>query len=163
MLARLFEDIPLKQTTRKERFRGWLRWRVATGLIVAAVLVLAFLYWPGQEVEPDFRAELQPEQREFVLRAEVFTGATVEVAMTRDAGPPAPADRATELWAIPEGGAPVSLGILPAAAEWRVTLPPGLVDELDTLTLALSDEPQGGSPTGAPTGEFLAEAPLAGL
>jgi anti-sigma-K factor RskA len=62
-----------------------------------------------------------------------------------------------ELWALSRsGGAPVSLGLLPAKGEVARILS---VAQLAALTssdkLAVSVEPVGGSPTGAPTGPVI--------
>ena len=62
------------------------------------------------------------------------------------------ADRALELWAVPAQGAPTSLGLISeksASVVRRERLPAG------TAALAVSLEPPGGSPTGAPTGPVL--------
>ena len=65
--------------------------------------------------------------------------------------------RSFELWLMRGGGAPpVSLGLVshaaPTTVPWRENYPTsGLVDD----TLALSLEPEGGSPAGAPTGPIL--------
>ena len=61
-------------------------------------------------------------------------------------------DRALELWALPASGAPRSLGLI--AADKATVVQRGEV--LDgTAALAVSLEPAGGSPTGAPTGPVL--------
>lgn len=60
--------------------------------------------------------------------------------------------RALELWAVPAQGAPRSLGLISAAAASVVKR--GRVLK-DTAALAVSLEPAGGSPTGAPTGPIL--------
>jgi anti-sigma-K factor RskA len=70
--------------------------------------------------------------------------------VTRVAGTPAPAGQVHELWIIAPDSAPVSLGLL-AEASLTITAakpPAGWV-------LAVSLEPAGGSPTGAPTGPVL--------
>lgn len=71
-------------------------------------------------------------------------------------------DRSFELWMLPDSGtAPVSLGVLPTrgAAALRLT-----AAKLQTLAasskLAVSVEPAGGSPTGAPTGPIPYTAAL---
>jgi anti-sigma-K factor RskA len=62
------------------------------------------------------------------------------------------ADRALELWAVPPSGAPRSLGLISAAGA-TVVQRRKLLD--GTAALAVSLEPSGGSPTGAPTGPIL--------
>lgn len=70
-----------------------------------------------------------------------------------------PAGRSAELWVIAGKAPPVSLGVLDGGN--RVTLamtrlPPVLPGQ----TLAISIEPPGGSPTGAPTGPVVATGEL---
>jgi len=62
------------------------------------------------------------------------------------------AQQSLELWALPKAGAPASLGVISSdklTALSRRALP------ADTKGLAVSLEPSGGSPTGAPTGPIL--------
>jgi anti-sigma-K factor RskA len=62
------------------------------------------------------------------------------------------ANRVLELWALPASGAPRSLGLISASGASVVQknkVQPG------TAALAVSLEPAGGSPTGAPTGPVL--------
>jgi anti-sigma-K factor RskA len=62
------------------------------------------------------------------------------------------ADRALELWALPGSGAPRSLGLISASGATVVKK----AKVLEGATgLAVSLEPAGGSPTGAPTGPVL--------
>ena len=69
--------------------------------------------------------------------------------------------RVLELWGIPaDGTGPVSLGVLPDTETAEVMVPEALFGKAVGLTLALSDEPPGGSPTGAPTGAVLAVGQL---
>ena len=62
------------------------------------------------------------------------------------------ANRVLELWAVPPAGAPRSLGLISAAGA-TVVKRGKLLD--GTAALAVSLEPTGGSPTGAPTGPIL--------
>ena len=65
-------------------------------------------------------------------------------------------DRSLELWMLPNGKPPVSLGLVPATGIDRVALRSAVGITLqDIPTLAVSLEPAGGSPTGAPTGPVL--------
>jgi anti-sigma-K factor RskA len=72
------------------------------------------------------------------------------------------AGRAYELWMLPNAGTPpVSLGLLPASGE--ITLPLSATAAqvlIASSTLAVSLEPAGGSPTGAPTGPVVYTAAL---
>ena len=75
-----------------------------------------------------------------------------------------PADHDLELWSIVGGQAPHSLGVLERGAT-RIALPRGEAGHLAGATLAVTVEPKGGSPHGAPTtpaiysGRLVAETP----
>jgi anti-sigma-K factor RskA len=71
-------------------------------------------------------------------------------------GAPVPADKSLELWMLPEGAAPRSLGLVPATGVGTVTLP-ALPDVAlaNVPALAVSLEQAGGSTTGAPQGPVL--------
>lgn len=74
---------------------------------------------------------------------------------------PAQANRVHELWVIPADGTPRSLGVIGMDSPARYAVP----EPLQALvggdgTLAVSLEPMGGSPTGAPTGPVVASGPL---
>ena len=75
----------------------------------------------------------------------------------RTVGPVAPgAGRAYELWALPTGGKPVSLGVLPVGGTLERALSGAQRTALAASDkLAVSLEPPGGSPTGAPTGPIV--------
>ena len=68
-------------------------------------------------------------------------------------------DRAVQLWLLPPGGGePVSLGLLAPNVDNTVEVPVALAGlPRDALpSLAISLEPEGGSPTGLPTGPVVA-------
>jgi anti-sigma-K factor RskA len=72
--------------------------------------------------------------------------------------------RSMELWLIPAGDKPHSLGLIAPGAPVRLTLPPDLVGRVNTdAALAVSLEPPGGSPTGQPTGPVIASGKLTSL
>ena len=72
--------------------------------------------------------------------------------------------KAYELWALPRGGAPVSLGLLPAGGTYERTLNSAQRAALLAADkVAVSVEPPGGSPTGSPTGPVVIVASLPAL
>jgi anti-sigma-K factor RskA len=67
-------------------------------------------------------------------------------------------DKTLEVWLVPPGGTPRSLGLLPSAeggTTIALNLPHEVAQALATSELAVSLEPSGGSTTGAPTGPVL--------
>ncbi|MBE7217493.1 MAG: anti-sigma factor [Caulobacteraceae bacterium] len=71
---------------------------------------------------------------------------------------PGIAGRTPQLWALPPGGKPISLGIAPDGRVASLVVDPGAAGA--GRTLAVSLEPQGGSPTGQPTGPVVATGAL---
>lgn len=66
-----------------------------------------------------------------------------------------------ELWLIPAGGVPRSLGLVLTGAPQRISVPREWVRDVgETATFAISVEPAGGSPTGQPTGAVIASGQL---
>jgi anti-sigma-K factor RskA len=66
-----------------------------------------------------------------------------------------------ELWVIAKGGKPMPVGIMHAKGPMRMNLAPPMADQLKNgVTLAISVEPAGGSPTGLPTGPVIAAGQL---
>ncbi len=75
-----------------------------------------------------------------------------------------PAPTSFELWVIPPGGTPHSLGLVDPSKAVRVVVPPELWPHVSAdSVLAITVEPPGGSPTGKPTGPVIANGPLATL
>jgi len=67
-----------------------------------------------------------------------------------------PAGRVLELWALPPGRDPRSLGLIPATGLARIPLAAPAGATLEGIpAMAVSLEPPGGSPTGKPTGPVL--------
>jgi anti-sigma-K factor RskA len=72
--------------------------------------------------------------------------------------------KAFELWLIPAGDKPHSLGLIDPDRPVTIKLPQDLLSRVnDEAVLAVSLEPQGGSPTGQPTGPVIANGKLAAL
>lgn len=65
--------------------------------------------------------------------------------------------KAPQLWLVPAGQKPISVGMIAADAATTLTLDRALIARLGpTAALAVSVEPIGGSPTGQPTGPVIA-------
>lgn len=74
---------------------------------------------------------------------------------------PADTSHARELWVIPAGGKPRSLGTISTDKQMHLRLADALANLLQHgATIAISIEPPGGSPTGAPTGPVIASGSL---
>jgi len=72
-----------------------------------------------------------------------------------------PADRSLQLWMLPAGGNPQSLGVIETTTLARVALSAPADQALRNIpALAVSLEPRGGSPTGLPTGPVLYSGPV---
>jgi anti-sigma-K factor RskA len=66
-----------------------------------------------------------------------------------------------QLWIIPAGGSPVSLGLVRAGEPQRFRVPAEVAPHFQAqAAVALSVEPTGGSPTGQPTGPVVASGAL---
>lgn len=131
---------------------------VLGGLAVAALLFvvvnIGLLTAPDTPTGPAYRAEIAAHDSSLVMMARFDpVGGTLRVE--RAAGS-ARAGRVLELWLIVGEAAPVSLGVLFEGQVSELVLSPELIAALDGGILAISDEPPGGSPTGAPTGDVLA-------
>ena len=69
--------------------------------------------------------------------------------------------RAPELWLIPAGGKPISVGMIDRDKPTTLALDPALLAQLGpTAVLAVSVEPIGGSPTGQPTGAVIGKGAI---
>jgi anti-sigma-K factor RskA len=142
---------------------GWLG--TLMGGITATVLVLALIVGadlmqrgPSGPSDPAYVAELVSEERNLILFA-AYDAQQGTLFVERQSGAPAQ-DRALELWLLAGSDAPVSLGVLPDARAGVIDIPEALRPRLEGAALAVSDEPEGGSPTGAPTGAVLAVAQI---
>ncbi len=136
-------------------------WRsLSAAAVAAAVLGLGWFLWQEAR-EPEARAAIASQAGETLWRVELAPDGE-SVSISAIAAISHPVERSLELWALPPDAAPVSLGLMPATG--RVLRPLDARQRAAialAANLAVSDEPLGGSPTGAPTGAVLYVAPLA--
>ena len=153
----------------KRRLNIW-RGAAAAAMAVAASLALV-VSLPGTNDRAPEVAVKQPErpavlvaalvapQQETSLSvAFVASDRSLVVTPTRLAGA---AGHDHQLWIIPAGGAPVSLGLVQAGKPQRLRVPVEVAPHFRAqAAVALSVEPAGGSPTGQPTGPVVASGAL---
>lgn len=135
-------------------------WRGLAAVASAAVLVLSVAVLRPPPAVPPIVVVLQGQAgteaagASFVASVSGDGGALVMQpvsALSVQAG------RVLELWSVPPQGAPKSLGLIDAGGVTvlrRDRLPPTLLKG-GTAALAVSLEPPGGSPTGAPSGPVV--------
>ncbi|WP_157929545.1 anti-sigma factor [Phyllobacterium zundukense] len=93
----------------------------------------------------------------------IYDDPTKKLKMTLVSGD-IPQDKSLELWLIAGNEAPVSLGLLKSPQVTEFDLPQAVATKLrDGTTLAISVEPIGGSPSGAPTGAVVAAGTVRGI
>ncbi|HEV7369421.1 anti-sigma factor [Arenibaculum sp.] len=144
LLVRLWNDV--------------LLWRIAAvsamaATVLAVAVALQPVPQPVSRAGPALVAVLQEgTEPAFAIRIPEDERATVTPVGERTVPP----GRSYELWAVPGQGTPVSLGLVAGS---EVTLLP--LDRMPAdllrpgVTLAVSLEPSGGSPSGGPTGPVL--------
>ena len=143
-----------------DSLRFW-RWCASGSMAAAAAMACYVLLLPAS-LAP------QPEERYVAVLnngpSEPAWLVTVDLASKQltirpvvEVPPSAPdGDRALELWLVADGeAAPRSLGLLKSGEESSLVLPASWSASESPAALAISLEPQGGSPTGRPTGPVV--------
>lgn len=141
-------------------------WRPRFAILTAVVAVLSF--WLGTVVMPPEQPARMAVFADDAAQALWIISADAERGRLITETPgvaPAQDDRVYELWALPADGAPMSLGVLSIeSGRYESALTPALIAAVEqSASLAISLEPRGGSPTGAPTGPVVYQASLINL
>jgi len=143
-----------------ENLAFWRGLTVATGALAAASIA-ALVYFGTAESKSPLIASLDGAGRHVFVATVDPRRATVLVVPASFSPEPG---RVPELWLIAPGGKPRSLGLLNAEKPVTLVVPAGLLPRANTqAVLAVSIEPPGGSPTGAPTGPVIAQGKLTNL
>jgi len=130
---------------------------VTAGALAWAALTTGLV---GPAEDPHLYAELRVPDRGLDMLA--HWSPETGTFMVRWDGGDYPEDRALQIWVIPEGAeTPLSVGLI-ARGEGltSIWLPEDLAAQVPGATVAISEEPEGGSPTGLPTGPVLASGLL---
>jgi anti-sigma-K factor RskA len=155
-------QLPVQGSARGRLWESLAFWRVfALASALAAACLAVFIYLGAVSQQPPLIATIEGGgTRIFVATIDAKRGSVAVVPASFTAN----ATRVPELWLIPADGKPRPVGLL--RADQTVTL--ALTAELAGLakgnaTLAVSLEPPGGSPTGAPTGPVIGAGKLTNL
>lgn len=138
----------------------WKQFRVLAAACAVVVAVLVGVLYQ-RDIGVEYNATLVAANQQPALQVKAFADHLQIEPLTLAA---VEAARDLELWAIPAGGKPISLGVVPSAGKGRIQLSEAQQALLTApLTLAVTLEPRGGSPTGQPTGPVLYQGQLASL
>jgi anti-sigma-K factor RskA len=140
-----------------------LRWLAAAAAVLCLALLGVFALREFGTQPVTQQASIQADAQTIYWRVELL-GDNRELRVRVQQVHDLPPGKSHELWVIPaNGGAPVSLGVLPRTGDQRRALTAAQRDALSgAKTLAVSLEPAGGSPNGSPT-EVLLTAPLSSI
>ncbi|HEV2595017.1 MAG TPA: anti-sigma factor [Sphingomicrobium sp.] len=146
-------------------------WKAATGAFgtIAAALALILLWEPRPSSAPPVAratssaspmvAMLGDKQSMKVVAS--WDPAARQLVLAVAGNMPFDPNHSNELWVIPPGGKPRSLGTMPDRKRMHMQLANALATLLERgATIAISVEPRGGSPSGAPTGAVIASGAL---
>lgn len=150
------DDAPARDSARPWRFATFAMSAVAAALLGMLVLKPGPATQPTPATQAPARimvASLTPKDGAGAVTVtyDPREGRMLVNPVGMDAG-----GKAAELWVIPAGGQPRSLGVISDKAAATMVLPAyrrALI--AGGVTLAVSLEPQGGSPTGLPTGPVV--------
>jgi len=169
--ARIRDTLKLDASDRTQPQKGWWdnlqlwRW-LGIGASAAAAALLVVLCLPRPALTPTVVSAAYMASA--IQQDNGSTGwtATMDLEHARmvvvPATPVAFAEgRAPELWLIPAGAKPISVGMIDRDKPTTLSLNRDLLAKLGpTAALAVSVEPVGGSPTGQPTGPVIAKGTI---
>lgn len=146
---------------------GWLRslslWRgasLAGALATAAAVVVGLDLQKQLDTAPAVRyVAVLADDKAAASMLVTFDPKNKQLVLQRVGGFQPSADKSLQLWALPPGGAPRSLGVLGDAPALKLTASEADVRAVPALAISL--EPRGGVPSaGGPTGPVLFHGPL---
>jgi anti-sigma-K factor RskA len=152
--SRVFGEAEPKSLSIFQRLGFWQA-ATATGFAALALVMALPFFTPLIPPAPVENAPLVAViEGETLLLAARYNAVDGTLNISRKRGLEAP-NEDFELWVIAAGGTPVSVGVLRAGDTTLITLPDTLKPVIAGATLAITNEPDGGSPTGKPTGSIL--------
>jgi anti-sigma-K factor RskA len=167
--ASVWQGIEAKLQLRKLQRAPQMRWlgAAAAAAFFAVVGVFVFrqqgsvdIVQPPPQLASTQRGFLQKDPETIYWRVEVL-GDNQELSLHVHVVHDLPPGKSHELWALTEAGTPVSLGLMPHTGDHhRVLSATQRAALAKAREIAVTLEPEGGSSTGAPTGQVLLTAPL---
>lgn len=156
------EDVP-KNTGFWSNVAFWRRMAFACLAVIALLFSIIALRVGEQAPVPADRSgfvaalNLTEDKPTFLVQMDMDTG----ILNIRAANMSKTESLAPELWLIPDGGEPLSLGIIFANGNTTLNIEPSLLQSFKFgATLAVTLEPADGAPNGKPTGQIIATGPL---
>jgi len=133
----------------------WFAWTFGASALAGAIAVaLVFLFTPRPPDVGGFAMLHRNTASNDVVAFQFDKKQQNMVILASAAGPETGHDY--ELWVLPPNKAPVSLGVFKAGVREERTIPAAAAPYItDYANLAVSVEPTGGSPSGAPTGAVV--------
>jgi anti-sigma-K factor RskA len=137
------------KSTQKDKHIVWKWW---SGLATAAALILAVLVSTNIKVDTTQQVQslavISNEDGQILWSIDVLAN-DIRVKVTSFV--PNLPNNDYQLWIVPaSGAAPISIGVMQQSGEFYLSKPVEF-DNIDIAALAVSKEPKGGSPNGAPT------------
>ena len=151
----------------RRRLNVWRGIAAGASAIAASLAVILVTRAPEQPPAVSVPARAEPmiamlgdEQKRAMLVAS-WSPESRRLSLKAAAPMPAEPAKVHELWMIPADGTPRSLGMLPDDRPMQMQVEPAMSAQLlEGVSLAVSVEPMGGSPTGLPTGPVIASGKL---
>ncbi len=170
LLPAILARLPRVKIYPRTRPGNVTRWQAATAAMtaLAAGLALFIIVRPATVMVPAPRLETQRPDRAPMIAA--ISGENSKIVANWDGDrkliivpvevAKTPGGQAHELWMIPSDGKPRSMGVM-SEGSMVLDVTPKTADMFAVgTTFAISIEPQGGSPTGQPTGPVIASGKL---
>ena len=148
---------PLRKQSLWQSLAFWRGLSLATGALAAACIGALIYLGNAPQQAPLIAAIDGGGHHHFVATLDKNSGSIAVVPASYTPTPRA----SPELWLIPSDGKPRPLGLLRADGATTLTLSRDMLAQaVRNAVLAVSLEPQGGSPTGQPTGPVIATGKL---
>ena len=158
---RLLGRVRAEAQPRREKLRNtfWRTWAVAATVVLAVFLVAQRVLPPAEQKPSEFALVSDAKGQPLWLVSVHPEANRIDMKALTDRTPPA--GKSYELWMLPGEGTPVPMGLMNSTGLASETVNPEILAKLAAAKgLAISLEPQGGSPTGLPTGPVLWTANL---